>query len=75
MLVPPGKQDLSILEAFNYPNERVSSIWALMPPPSTRLQAPEKNDREIKGSRFSQFLAEQRKDSKHLVAGRFPSKM
>lgn len=78
--MPPDKQELSTLQVLDSPNELLSSIWALMPPPSTKIQAlPKKNDKEAKGSRFSQFLAEHSdmtalKDQKHILS-KFPSKI
>ncbi|KAL5972539.1 hypothetical protein ACLOJK_039343 [Asimina triloba] len=65
----PGMQDASILQAMDKPNELISSIWALVPPPSQK-PAPfphlpkslmEKID-QGKGSRFAKFLAERQVD-------------
>ncbi|XP_077221528.1 protease-like protein [Tasmannia lanceolata] len=59
-------RDLSILHAMDEPNELLSSVWALMPPPSPRPPPPfsslpqsllDKNSNG-KGSRFAKFLAE-----------------
>ncbi|XP_020256731.1 glyoxysomal processing protease, glyoxysomal isoform X2 [Asparagus officinalis] len=76
------KQELATLQVLDSPNELLSSIWALMPPPSTGIQAlPKKNDKKATGSRFSQFLAEQHsdmtalKDQKHLIVSKFRSKI
>ncbi|KAL0905173.1 hypothetical protein M5K25_027358 [Dendrobium thyrsiflorum] len=54
-------QDASMLEILDKPNELLSSVWALVPT-NSKKQEPDlesKNYREGKGSRFSQFLAEQ----------------
>lgn len=55
-------QDLSVLHAMDKPNEVLSSVWALKPPPSSpRPFFPhtilQKNN-EGKGMRFAKFLAE-----------------
>lgn len=76
-------QDASILEILDKPNELLSSVWALVPPKSSK-QLPElesKNYREGKGSRFSQFLAEQNaeiaslKELNHFKKMNIPSKI
>ncbi|KAJ6808758.1 glyoxysomal processing protease, glyoxysomal isoform X1 [Iris pallida] len=76
------KQDAFILQVLDDPNEIISSIWALQTPPSpTEKSLLEKNKREGKGTRFSQFLAEKQaeftplKDGGQLIRGKFPSRL
>lgn len=76
------KQDASLLQALDNPNEIISSIWALQTPPSpTEKSLFEKNRREGKGTRFTQFLAEKQaeftplKDGGQLFRGKFPSRL
>lgn len=76
------KQDASLLQALDNPNEIISSIWALQTPPSpTEKSQFEKNRREGKGTRFTQFLAEKQaeftplKDGGQLFRGKFPSRL
>ncbi|PKA46691.1 Glyoxysomal processing protease, glyoxysomal [Apostasia shenzhenica] len=76
-------QDSSIFQILDEPNELLSSVWALVPPPSAKTQ-PEsgrKNNNEGKGFRFSQFLAEKNaeiaslKELHHLKKINLPSKI
>ncbi|KAJ4981908.1 hypothetical protein NE237_032745 [Protea cynaroides] len=63
-------QNPSVLQELDEPNERISSIWALMPPlpPSRRPQLPHlpqvplEPQKEGKGSRFAKFIAERHGD-------------
>lgn len=80
--LPPEEQDLSTLQVLDYPNELLSSVWALRPPPPPpAVQTSPEKDREAKGSRFAKFLAAQHaensplKDQKHLITGKFLSKI
>ncbi|KAF5179854.1 Glyoxysomal processing protease, glyoxysomal [Thalictrum thalictroides] len=60
-------QDLSILQELDQPSEHLSSVWALMPPLSSRQDRPfihqpdslsKESNKEEKGSRFAKFIAE-----------------
>ncbi|XP_058095741.1 glyoxysomal processing protease, glyoxysomal isoform X2 [Magnolia sinica] len=64
-------RDVSILQAMDKPNELLSSVWALMPPPPSQRPAPfpslpkslmEKINKG-KGSSFAKFLAENRAET------------
>ncbi|XP_042478321.1 glyoxysomal processing protease, glyoxysomal [Macadamia integrifolia] len=63
-------QNPSVLQDLDEPNERISSVWALMPPlpPSPRPQLPHlphtplDSQKEGKGSRFAKFVAERHSD-------------
>ncbi|KAK8952359.1 Glyoxysomal processing protease, glyoxysomal [Platanthera zijinensis] len=76
-------RDATLLEFLDRPNELLSSVWALVPAESKRLEpGPEsKKHGEGKGSRFSQFLAEKGgeitsfKELDHLKKMRLPSKI
>ncbi|XP_021911111.1 glyoxysomal processing protease, glyoxysomal isoform X2 [Carica papaya] len=59
--------DLSLLQNLDQPNKHLSSIWALMPPLSSKPKSPSPNlpeslmedhKKEGRGSRFSKFIAE-----------------
>lgn len=76
-------QDTTLLEFLDRPSELLSSVWALVPTESKKLEpGPEsKKHGEGKGSRFSQFLAEKNtemtslKELIHLKEMRLPSKI
>lgn len=61
-------QDFSLLQNLDKPNELLSSVWALMPPPLSPKPGPslpglpkfivEDSNREGKGSRFAKFIAD-----------------
>ncbi|KAK8964473.1 Glyoxysomal processing protease, glyoxysomal [Platanthera guangdongensis] len=76
-------RDATLLECLDRPNKLLSSVWALVPAESKRLEpGPEsKKHGEGKGSHFSQFLAEKGaeitslKELDHLKKMRLPSKI
>ncbi|XVE51371.1 hypothetical protein DITRI_Ditri02bG0034800 [Diplodiscus trichospermus] len=60
-------QDFTPLQILDQPNEHLSSVWALMPPLSSKPRPPlnlrqplldDNGDKEGKGSRFAKFIAE-----------------
>nr|GEY96604.1 glyoxysomal processing protease, glyoxysomal isoform X2 [Tanacetum cinerariifolium] len=53
-------KDLSILKDLDKPNEHLSSVWALMPPVSTKPRPEGDNFKDTKVSRFAKFIAERR---------------
>ncbi|XP_043701200.1 glyoxysomal processing protease, glyoxysomal isoform X2 [Telopea speciosissima] len=63
-------QNSSVLQDLDEPNERISSVWTLMPPlpPSPKPQlphlphTPSDSQEESKGSRFAKFIAERHGD-------------
>lgn len=73
------EHDWSMLKVLDEPNDLLSSVWALAPPPSQSKQSiSEKNDQEGKGSRFSKFLAKKHsglEDLTHVIKEKLPSKM
>ncbi|THU45133.1 hypothetical protein C4D60_Mb02t14660 [Musa balbisiana] len=73
------EHDWSTLKVLDEPNDLLSSVWALVPPPSQSKQSiSEKNDQEGKGSRFSKFLAEKHsglEDLTHIIKEKLPSKL
>ncbi|PIA35196.1 hypothetical protein AQUCO_03600095v1 [Aquilegia coerulea] len=82
-------QDLSILQELDQPSEHLSSVWALMPPLSSRQDPPylhqpdslsEESNKEKKGSCFAKFIAERNGEvflgPKQLIkAGKSSSKL
>ncbi|CAD5194005.1 unnamed protein product [Musa acuminata subsp. malaccensis] len=73
------EHDWSMLKVLDEPNDLLSSVWALAPPPSQSKQSiSEKNDQEGKGSRFSKFLAKKHsglEDLTHVIKEKLPSKL
>ncbi|CAL9080392.1 unnamed protein product [Musa textilis] len=62
------EHDRSMLKVLDEPNDLLSSVWALAPPPSQSKQSI--SDQEGKGSRFSKFLAEKHsglEDLTHII--------
>ncbi|GMH30351.1 hypothetical protein Nepgr_032194 [Nepenthes gracilis] len=59
-------QNISLLQELENPNQRISSVWELMPPPlpdpGSTLPGVDNllkdNERQQKGSRFAKFMAE-----------------
>jgi peroxisomal leader peptide-processing protease len=80
----PEQGKKSILEQLDKPNEVLSSVWALAPlPTECALQKPvlEERGRQIKGSRFIDFLTEKQgeltnsKDLENLLNKKLHSKI
>lgn len=62
-------QKTSILQNLDQPNQQISSVWALIPPISPKLNPPMpklfdslvEGDKQEKGSKFAKFMAERNK--------------
>ncbi|KAJ0982934.1 hypothetical protein J5N97_011189 [Dioscorea zingiberensis] len=59
------KQDMSILQVLDRPNELLTAVWALTPPSSSKPHTSVDN-KEGRGSRFARFLSEKQADFNSL---------